>query len=74
LSDFQKLEDGRGSGSDFSQLGLSGSCQFQKFDGVDPKTKKNYREDIVLGKDLVGNPSSDVLNNLNFYAGFSFLF
>jgi len=74
LGDFQKLEDGRGSGSDFSQLGLSGSCQYQKFDGVDPKTKKNYREDIVLGKDLVGNPSSDVLNNLNFYAGFSFLF
>jgi outer membrane beta-barrel protein len=74
LSDFQKLEDGRGSGTDFSQLGLSGSCQYGKFDGVDPKTKKNYREDIVLGKDLVGNPSSDVLNNLNFYAGFSFLF
>jgi outer membrane beta-barrel protein len=74
LEDFQKLEDGRGSGTPFSQLGLTGSCQYGKFDGVDPKTKKNYREDIVLGKDLVGNPSSDVLNNLSFYAGFSYLF
>ncbi len=74
LQDFQKLEDARGSGRPFSELGLTGSCQFQKFDGVDPKTRKNYREDIVLGKDLVGNPSSDVLNNLSFYGGFSFLF
>ncbi|HYO51905.1 outer membrane beta-barrel domain-containing protein [Archangium sp.] len=74
LQDFQKLEDARGNGRPFSELGLSGSCQFQKFDGVDPKTRKNYREDIVLGKDLVGNPSSDVLNNLSFYAGFSLLF
>jgi outer membrane beta-barrel protein len=74
LQDFQKLEDARGAGRDFADLGLSGGCQFQKFDGVDPKTRKNYREDIVLGKDLVGNPSSDVLNNLGFYAGFSLLF
>ncbi|HEX8820500.1 MAG TPA: outer membrane beta-barrel domain-containing protein [Archangium sp.] len=74
LEDFQKLEDGRGSGTAFKDLGLTGSCQYDKFDGVDPKTKKNYREDIVLGKDLVGNPSSDVLNNLSFYAGFSYLF
>jgi outer membrane beta-barrel protein len=74
LQDFQKLEDARGSGRPFSELGLTGSCQFQKFDGVDPKTRKNYREDIVLGKDLVGNPSSDVLNNLSFYGGFSLLF
>jgi outer membrane beta-barrel protein len=74
LQDFQKLEDGRGTGRPFSELGLSGSCQYQRFDGVDPKTRKNYREDIVLGKDLVGNPSSDVLNNVSFYAGFSYLF
>jgi outer membrane beta-barrel protein len=74
LQDFQLLEEARGSGKDFASLGLSGGCQYQKFDGVDPKTRKNYREDIVLGKDLVGNPSSDVLNNLGFYAGFSLLF
>ena len=74
LQDFQLLEDARGTGQPFSELALSGSCQYQGFDGVDPKTRKNYREDIVLGKDLVGNPSSDVLNNVSFYAGFSLLF
>jgi outer membrane beta-barrel protein len=76
LQDFQKMENARGSGSGqrFSELGLTGSCQYQNFEGVDKKTKKNRSEDIVLGKDLVGNPSSDVLNNLSFYAGFSFLF
>lgn len=74
LQDFQKLEDARGSGRSFAELGLSGGCQHQKFDGVDPETGKKYREDIVLGKDLVSNPSSDVLNNLGFYAGFSLLF
>jgi outer membrane beta-barrel protein len=74
LQDFQQMEDARGRGQDFSQLPLSGGCQYSKFDGEDPETRKNYREDIVLGKDLVGNPSSDVLNNVSFYAGFSLLF
>ncbi|MET0406495.1 MAG: outer membrane beta-barrel domain-containing protein [Cystobacter sp.] len=72
--DFALLDEARGSGQAFSELGLSGACQFSRFDGVDPKTGKNLREDIVLGKDLVGNPSSDVLNNVGFYAGFSYLF
>ncbi|MCE9671446.1 outer membrane beta-barrel domain-containing protein [Myxococcus stipitatus] len=74
LADFEALEAARAGGQDFSSLSLSGSCKYQKFDGVDPKTKKNYREDIILGRDLVAEPSSDVLNNIGFYAGFSFLF
>jgi outer membrane beta-barrel protein len=75
LEDFQAMEAARGpDGSPFANLGLSQGCQYQKFDGVDPETRKNYREDIVLGKDLVSNPSSDVLNNVSFYAGFSLLF
>jgi hypothetical protein len=76
LQDFQKLEDARISGTPFKDmnLGLSGSCKYQRFDGEDTQNKKKYREDIVLGKDLVSNPSSDVLNNLSFYGGFSFLF
>jgi outer membrane beta-barrel protein len=72
--DFALLDEARGTGQSFNELGLSGGCQSSRFDGVDPKTGKNFREDIVLGKDLVGNPSSDVLNNLGFYAGFSYLF
>ncbi|HLL05917.1 MAG TPA: outer membrane beta-barrel domain-containing protein [Myxococcaceae bacterium] len=74
LADFEKMEAARASDDPFSTLGLSGGCQFQKFDGVDPETKKNYREDIILGRDLVSEPTSDVLNNVSFYAGFSILF
>jgi len=74
LADFEKLEAARAGNEPFANLDLSGGCQFQKFDGVDPDTKKNYREDIILGRDLVAEPSSDVLNNVSFYAGFSILF
>jgi outer membrane beta-barrel protein len=74
LDDFEAMEAARASNAPFSDLGLSGSCKYQRFDGVDPKTKKNYREDIILGRDLVAEPSSDVLNNVSFYAGFSVLF
>lgn len=74
LGDFEKMEAARAGNEAFANLGLSGGCQFQKFDGVDPKTKKNYREDIILGRDLVAEPSSDVLNNVSFYTGFSILF
>ncbi len=74
LADFEKMEAARASNEPFAGLGLSGGCQFQKFDGVDPETKKNYREDIILGRDLVAEPTSDVLNNVGFYAGFSILF
>lgn len=74
LADFEALEAARSSNQSFASLNLSGSCRYEKFDGVDPKTKKNYREDIILGRDLVAEPSSDVLNNVSFYAGFSVLF
>jgi outer membrane beta-barrel protein len=74
LADFEKLEAARAGNEPFANLQLSGGCKFQKFDGVDPDTKKNYREDIILGRDLVAEPSSDVLNNVSFYAGFSILF
>ncbi len=74
LADFERLEAARAANQPFANLPLSGGCQFQKFDGVDPETKKNYREDIILGRDLVAEPSSDVLNNVSFYAGFSILF
>ncbi|WP_426751849.1 outer membrane beta-barrel domain-containing protein [Myxococcus sp. Y35] len=74
LGDFEALEAARTTNQDFSTLNLSGSCRYEKFDGVDPKTKKNYREDIILARDLVAEPSSSVLNNVSFYAGFSVLF
>ncbi|CAM3396678.1 outer membrane beta-barrel domain-containing protein [Corallococcus sp. ZKHCc1 1396] len=74
LGDFEALEAARAANQPFDGLALSSSCKVAKFDGVDPDTKKNYREDIILGRDLVAEPSSDVLNNVSFYAGFSMLF
>ncbi|RKH40901.1 outer membrane beta-barrel domain-containing protein [Corallococcus sicarius] len=74
LADFESLEAARAANQPFEGLNLSSSCKVAKFDGVDPETKKNYREDIILGRDLVAEPSSDVLNNVSFYAGFSVLF
>ena len=38
------------------------------------RVRPEHREDIILGRDLVAEPSSDVLNNVSFYAGFSILF
>lgn len=73
LSDFNLLEEARANNRPFATLPLSSSCRYERFDGVDPQNRKNYREDIVLGRDLVREPSSDVLNNLSFFAGFSFL-
>ncbi len=74
LKDFERMDEARGGGQSFAELPLSGGCRYEQFDGVDPETRKNYREDIVLGRDLVGSPSSDVLNNVSFYGGFSILF
>jgi hypothetical protein len=74
LADFEAMERARSAGEPFETQGLTSGCKYEKFDGVDPKTKKNYREDIILGRDLVAEPSSDVLNNVSFYAGFSILF
>jgi outer membrane beta-barrel protein len=73
LADFNLLEQARSNNQPFATLPLSSTCRYQRFDGVDPQSRKNYREDIVLGRDLVREPSSDVLNNVSFFAGFSFL-
>lgn len=73
LADFNLLEEARANSQPFATLPLSSSCRYERFDGVDPQSRKNYREDIVLGRDLVREPSSDVLHNVSFFAGFSFL-
>jgi hypothetical protein len=45
-----------------------GSCKAEKFAGPFAET------DIAIARTLVETPSSAVLNNLGFYAGFSVLF
>ena len=61
-------------GVPISSVAVSGACATSKFVGTDGKTGYNYAEDIPLALNLVQSPSSDVLNNVGFYAGVSFLF
>jgi outer membrane beta-barrel protein len=73
LADFQALDEARAAGLPFAGAGASSGCRFQSFEGVDSRGK-DLSEDIRLGRDLVAEPSSDVLNMVSFFAGFSFLF
>lgn len=49
------------------QVQVSGGCQLEKFEGP-------AAEDVPRAYALVKTPSSDALNNVSFYAGFSLLF
>ena len=53
---------------------VAANCQIEKFSGVDPDTGVSRTTDATLAKNLVQNPSSDVLNNVGLYLGVSFLF
>ncbi len=62
------LEDLNGLQDDPTNLVNSGSCKASSFSGPFAET------DIAIARTLVETPSSAVLNNLGFYAGFSVLF
>jgi len=57
-----------------SQVAVSPGCQVQKFEGIDPQRNESRAYDIRQALSLVEEPSSDVLNNVSVYAGFSVLF
>lgn len=61
-------------GQKVTNASVTPSCQVETFDGVDQDTGHNRRDDVPLALNLVRVPSSDVLNNVGFYAGFAFLF
>ena len=46
----------------------------ERFEGLDPDRQESRAYDIRQALSLVEEPSSDVLNNISFYAGFSVLF
>lgn len=56
------------------EASVRGGCRVQNFEGVKEGTNYDRRRDIPLALDSVSSPSSDVLNNIGFYTGFSFLF
>jgi outer membrane beta-barrel protein len=51
---------------------VSGGCSVSSFSGM--KNGYNLSDDVPIALNLVSTPSSDVLNNLGFYAGVSILF
>jgi outer membrane beta-barrel protein len=57
-----------------SQVTVGGGCRVEKFEGVDPDRGESRAYDIRQALSLVEEPSSDVLNNISVYAGFSVLF
>jgi outer membrane beta-barrel protein len=54
-------------------INVSASCKLDTFSGTD-NAGRQRSEDVPLAKNLVINPSSDVLNNVGMYLGISFLF
>jgi outer membrane beta-barrel protein len=55
-----------------SGVAVNPGCQIEPF--VDPSTNKARLGDLSIANKLIEEGSSDVLNNLGFYAGFSVLF
>jgi len=53
---------------------VRGSCNLAAFQGEDPTTGENRIHDVPRARDLVKEPSADVLNNIGFHAGFSIVF
>jgi outer membrane beta-barrel protein len=61
-------------GQSVTSATVSSGCDVRRFDGVDPRTHYNRNSDVPLALSLVSAPSSDVINNLGFYAGLSFVY
>lgn len=53
---------------------VSSSCDIGSFDGIDPRTNYNRSNDVPLALGLVSSRSSDVRNNVGFYAGLALVF
>ena len=52
---------------------MSGECKVGDFSGVDTAGRPRA-DDIPLAITLVSTPTSDVVNNLAFYAGLAWVF
>ena len=68
LNDLTSLENARTAGQSLESAGVSGQCRVSDFGGNDSAGRPRA-DDIPLSITLVSTPSSDVVNNLGFYAG-----
>ena len=73
-SDLRAMNDANNMGRTPGSVNVSSGCGVDQFITKDPAGKDKFSADVPLAYGLVRTPSSDVLNNLGFYLGVSFLF
>ncbi len=79
-TDLEAMDAADRGGRPVTDANVSGSCNVSRFDGFetwnddDPSNDYKRSRDLALAKNLVKDKSSDVLNNLGFYLGVSFVF
>lgn len=61
-------------GAALSETAVGRGCNRSSFDGVDPVTGRNRSEDVPLAKNLVLNPSSEIVRQTNLWLGVSWTF
>lgn len=61
-------------GADLNGVSVRAQCNVAAFQGFNAATGEERIHDVPRARQLVMEPSSDVLNNLSFQAGFSVLF
>lgn len=61
-------------GNSLEGVAVRGSCNVGAFQGDGGTTGENRIHDVPRARDLVMEPSADVLNNVGFHAGFSIIF
>jgi len=80
LTDLTAMDEEDRAGRPVTGANVSGSCNVDRFDGFetwnDEDMGNDYKRsrDLALARNLVKDQSSDVLNNLGFYLGVSFVF
>jgi outer membrane beta-barrel protein len=84
---YSDIKSGDPSGQRFNSVSVSAGCNIKPFTGSVGQNSGscsgspgssgwcyNHASDVPLAYNLVSSPSSDVLNNVSFYAGLSFVF
>jgi len=69
-AELEKIKTTTDAGLKPQAAGVSSACRYAEFG----QTTEELRRDANLARNLVLTPSSDVLNNVGFYAGLGFIF
>ena len=74
LDDLTRIKNKTDAGAKAESAGVPGTCRVSEFGKASGNTAGDVRADVNLARNLVTTPSSDVLNNVGFYAGLGFIF